>query len=81
MRTLNPDSRGTGRRAERGREGPVPPSRGVAGPLAGEQAAGSPGARHCTERPAEARTAVPSEQIPGQTALELRPMQPTLWSL
>lgn len=81
MRTLIPDSRGTGHRAERGREAPGPPSRGVAGVLAGEQAAGVPEPGPPSDRPREARTADPApggEQIPGQTALELRHMQPTL---
>lgn len=73
-----PAARGTGRGVGRARD--VPP-RGVAGPLAGEQPTEAPGVDRPTESPAEARTAAPPEQIPGQTALKLRHMQPTLWSL
>jgi len=32
-------------------------------------------------RPPATRTDPPVEPIPGQTALELQPMQPSLWSL
>ncbi|GGS41299.1 hypothetical protein GCM10010221_45110 [Streptomyces parvus] len=73
--------RGTGRRPGRGREAP---SRPKTRPLAPEQAAEAPESVRPRERPTGARTADPApgvEQIPGQTALELRPMQPTLWSL
>lgn len=73
-----PPTRGTGRGVGRARD--VSP-RGVAGSLAGEQAAEPPGVDRPAESPAEARAAAPPEQIPGQTALELRHMQPTLWSL
>lgn len=92
MRTLIPDSRGTGLGLGRGRDlSPAPPSRGRTGPLAAEQASDVPESQRGGERqggaqraaPRDTRTAAPpaDEQIPGQTALELRHMQPTLWSL
>lgn len=56
MRTLNPDSRGTGRRVGRGRE-VAPPSRARTGPLAAEQSASAPpgltGPRKAREKPAQ----------------------------
>lgn len=91
MRTLNLDSRGTGRLVGREREAVAPPSRARTGPLAAEQASGARESQRGGERqggaqraaPRDTRTAAPppDEQIPGQTALELRHMQPTLWSL
>lgn len=79
MRTLNSDSRGTGRRMGRGREAP---SRPGTGSLAGEQAAEAPEFHRSADRPREARTADPAaEQIPGQTELPLTYRQVTLWSL
>lgn len=91
MRTLIPDWRGTGLGLGRGRETAAPPSRGRTGPLAAEQASNVPESQRGGERQGGAQWAVsratrtaappPDEQIPGQTALELRHMQPTLWSL
>lgn len=74
--------RGTGRWLGRGREAPAPPSRAGTGPLAAEQASGTPESQRGGERQGDAQRADPTpEPIPGQTALELRHMQPTLWSL
>lgn len=91
MRTLNSDSRGTGPETGRGRETAAPPSRARRGPLAAEQASGARESQRGGERQGDAQRAAPrdthaaaptpDEQIPGQTALELRHMQPTLWSL
>lgn len=85
MPTLNPDDRGTGPETGRGRDlPPLPPSRPRNRPLAPERPAEVPESVRPRDRPTGARTADPAagvEQIPGQTALELRPMQPTLWSL
>ncbi len=76
-------SRGTGRRLGRGRDPAVPPSRDKNRPLAGEQAPGVRESQRAGERQGEAQPSASNlnEQIPGQTALELRHMQPTLWSL
>lgn len=83
MRTLNSDSRGTGPETGCGRETAAPPSRARMGPLAAEQASSIPESRRGGERQRGALSpaSIPDEQIPGQTALELRHMQPTLWSL
>lgn len=83
MRALNCDSRGTGHRAERGREETaVPPSRTRTGPLADEQASGARESQRGGERQGDAQRGDPTpEPIPGQTELPLHPMQPTLWSL
>lgn len=91
MRTLIPDSRGTGLGLGRGRPRAGGPSRARTGPLAAEQASSVPESQRGGERQGDAQWAAPrdaratalppDEQIPGQTALEFRHMQPTLWSL
>lgn len=74
--------RGTGLGSGRGREAATPPSRARTGPLAAEQASNAPEPQRGGERQGDAQRATSTaEQIPGQTALELRHMQPTLWSL
>lgn len=79
MRTLNPDSRGTGLGTGRGREAPSRPRKG---PLADEQPSEAPELHRPSDRPREARTADPTpEFIPGQTELPLTYRQVTLWSL
>ncbi|SCD42686.1 hypothetical protein GA0115253_100456 [Streptomyces sp. Termitarium-T10T-6] len=75
-------SRGTGPESGRGRETAAPPSRARTGPLAAEQAPGVRESHRVGERQGGAQRADPTpEPIPGQTALPLHPMQPTLWSL
>lgn len=81
MRTLNPDSRGTGPESGRGRE-LTPPSRARTGPLAAEQAPGVRESQRGGERQGGAQRADPTpEPIPGQTELPLTYRQVTLWSL
>lgn len=81
MRTLNPDSAGD-RSSDGARARASAPSRARTGPLAAEQAPGARESQRGGERQGGAQRADPTaEQIPGQTALELRHMQPTLWSL
>lgn len=82
MRTLIPDSRGTGLGVGRGRDlSSAPPSRARTGPLAAEQASSVPESQRVRERQGDAQRADPTEQIPGQTELPLTFVQVTLWSL
>lgn len=76
-------ARGTGRGVGRARDAAPPPWRARTAPLAADQASNAPESQRGGERQRGAHPAAPAadEQIPGQTALELRPMQPTLWSL